>query len=70
MSNTETNGNGRPFNKPGLYRHPESGAELVVGATPKFGSPMADGAVRVGFVYVGPAPTKKVEADEVSKASK
>lgn len=66
MANTETNGNGRPFNKPGLYRHPESGAELIVGATPKFGSPMADGAVRVGYVYVGPAPAEKVEAKKES----
>lgn len=66
MSQTETNGDGRKVNLPGLYRHPESGAELIVKATPKFGTPMADGAVQVGFRYVGPAPEKKVETKEVS----
>jgi hypothetical protein len=58
MSTTETNGSGRAVNLPGLYRHPESGKEVVVQANPKLGSAMADGVVQVGFVYVGPAPVE------------
>lgn len=66
MSNTESNGNRKPANPAGLYRHPESGAEVIVQATPKYGSPMADGVVRVGYVYVGPAPVVK-EAEKSPK---
>lgn len=69
MSNYETNGNGQPIHKPGLYKHPESGAEIIVGATPKFGSPIADGVYQVGFRYVGPAPVQE-ETPVVSETEK
>lgn len=73
MDSTEVHGDGRPFNKPGLYRHPESGAEVIVTHNPKLGSAMADGVVQVGFKYVGPAPAEEVAplADpEVEKSTK
>lgn len=62
----ETNGNGRPSNKPGIYRHPESGAEMIARQHRKFGSAQADGYVAVGYVYVGPEPkvSAKAEAKE------
>lgn len=62
MSNTETTTN-KPANLPGLYRHPESGREIVVQANPGIGSAQADGAVQVGFVYVGPAPAKETKTE-------
>jgi hypothetical protein len=49
MATTEQSGDGREGNKPGLYRHPESGAEVFVKAHPKFGSSMADGVVAQGY---------------------
>lgn len=62
-------------NPAGLYRHKESGAE-VVASRPS----MADGFVRVGYKYVGPAPKKSVaepeqvqeddSADEVAELKK
>lgn len=48
----ENNGKGQSNNKPGLYRHPESGAEIFVTHHPKLGSAMADGAVAQGFKWV------------------
>lgn len=63
----EQNGDGRPGNKPGLYRHPESGAEVVVSHHPKLGAAMADGVVQVGYKYVGPAP-KATEPKETPEA--
>ncbi len=51
----ETNGDGTPINASGVYRHPDTKQELVFQATGKFGNPGADAAVRLGFVYVGPA---------------
>ena len=59
----ESNGDGRPYNKPGLYRHPESGAEVITRHDAKLGSAMSDAVVQVGYKYVGPAPveTKTVE---------
>lgn len=66
----ETNGTGKKGNLPGLYRHPESGAEIVTQHDGKLGSAMSDGAVQVGFQYVGPAPkeeTKVAPAAEVVK---
>lgn len=56
MAQTEINGGGKPKNLPGLYRHKESGAEIVITDNPGIGSSKADGAVQVGFEYVGPAP--------------
>lgn len=54
----EVNGNGTKGNLPGLYRHPESGMEIVTRHDGKLGSAMSDGAVQVGFKYVGPAPVE------------
>lgn len=61
MADTEINGDGRPFNKPGLYRHPESGAEVITTHHAKFGSAMSDAMVQVGYKYVGPAPIETVD---------
>lgn len=58
----EVNGDGSPTNLSGVYRHPDTKQELVFQATGKFGNPGADAAVRLGFVYVGPADTSKVPA--------
>lgn len=66
----ETNGNGTRGNLPGLYRHPESGAEIVTQHDGKLGSAMSDGAVQVGFKYVGPAPVEtKTEVAPVAVKS-
>jgi hypothetical protein len=43
----------------GVYRHKESGEELICIATEKFGNPQADAAVRLGFEYKG-----KVEGND------
>ena len=61
MSTAEINGNGT-INKPGLYRHEQSGAEVIVKQHPKLGSAQADGAVAVGYTYVGPAPVEAEQA--------
>lgn len=63
----ETNGNGKPMNKPGLYRHPESGAEVIVSHHPKLGSAMADGVVQVGYKWVSEAPKATVKTEAKSK---
>jgi hypothetical protein len=70
MSNVEVNGESRAANKPGLYRHPESGAEVVVTHHPKLGSAMADGVVQVGYKWVGPAPTTKASAEPKAEVTK
>jgi hypothetical protein len=56
----ETNGNGKTLNKPGLYRHPESGAEVFVTHHPKLGSAMADGVVAQGYKWVQAELPKKL----------
>jgi len=55
-------------NLPGVYRHPESGAEQVIDHDPVTGSALADAFVRVGFVYVG--EVKAEEANEDKKEGK
>jgi hypothetical protein len=69
---SETNGNGKTGNLPGLYRHPETGSEIVTQHDGKLGSAMSDGAVQVGFKYVGPAPkeAKVAPVAETSKSNK
>lgn len=54
----EVNGNKKPLNKPGVYVHKESGAELLVRSHPKFGSAQADALVRVGYEFKSEAPKK------------
>lgn len=68
----EINGNGSVGNLPGLYRHPETGAEVVTRHDGKLGSAMSDGVVQVGFKYVGPEPveTKTKEAPEAKTEKK
>ena len=66
----ETNGNGQKGNLPGLYRHPETGAEIVTQHDGKMGSAMSDGAVQVGFKYVGPAPKTETKVAPKAKTSK
>jgi len=61
----ETNGDNRPYNKPGLYRHPESGAEVITRHDAKLGSAMSDAVVQVGYKYVGDAPVEAPAKAEV-----
>lgn len=58
----ENNGDAKPLNKPGVYKHPDSGAELTVRNHERFGSAQADAVVRAGFVYKGPEKEDKKEA--------
>jgi len=51
-------------NKPGIYKDPESGAEIVCKSHAKFGTAQADAAVRVGYKYDRPIPK---ESDEKKK---
>lgn len=60
MASNETNGNGKAGNKPGLYRHPDSGAEVFVKHHPKLGSAMADGVVAQGYKWVSSEMPKKL----------
>lgn len=57
----ENNGNQKELNKPGVYVHKESGAELIVRNHPKFGSAQADALVQVGFEYKGAEPKETKE---------
>jgi hypothetical protein len=63
MAVVETNGNNAPQNPSGVYRHPDTNQELIFQETGKFGNPGADAAVRLGFVYVGPAKLEERDAD-------
>lgn len=56
----ETNSNGREVLSSGVYRHPDTGEELVAQGNSKFGNPQADAITRLGFQYVGPVNTHKV----------
>lgn len=53
---SETSSNSNPS---GVYKHRETGEELVCIATSKFGNPQADAAMRVGFVYDRPLDKKQ-----------
>ena len=47
------NGDGSPFNRQGLYRQKETGAEMYLeNKTPEYGSPMIDAFVKGGWVFV------------------
>ena len=52
------------FNKPGMYRDPESGVELEARHHPKFGSAQADAFVRLGWQWVGEAKTASQKVAE------
>lgn len=68
MASNETNGSGRPSNKPGLYRHPETGAEVFVRAH-KSGSAMADGVVAQGYRWVQAELPKKLAVSKFAEES-
>lgn len=42
-------------NKPGIYKHTETGLELEAKSHPRFGTAMADGFVRTGYVWDRPS---------------
>lgn len=65
----QVNYSNQPGNQPGLYRHPDTGTELVVTQHPKWGGSMADGVVAQGYVYVGPAPVETKQADVQPKSA-
>lgn len=48
--------------KAGLYRHPETGQEVITQYDPLFGDAQSEGFVRVGFVRVGDAPEGAVKS--------
>lgn len=56
----ESNGDSRAILPSGVYRHPDTGEELVTQATANFGNPQADAITRLGFQYVGPADATKL----------
>lgn len=66
----ETNGNGRQGNLEGLYRHPETGAEVVTQHDGKIGSAQSDAVVQVGFKYVGPTPKTETKVAPEAKTTK
>jgi hypothetical protein len=47
-------------NRAGLYRHPDTGAEVFVKRHPKLGSAMADGVVAQGYVWVSDKQPKEL----------
>lgn len=58
MQKEEVMGDGRPVNLPGLYRHEESGTEIITTSDPNDGRIQADALVQVGYKRVGDIPTK------------
>lgn len=72
QDNTEKMGDGRPVNLPGLYRHTESGAEIITTSDYDSGKIQGDALVQVGFKRVGDIPTKvaPVEAEEETTPTK
>lgn len=47
--------------KAGLYRHPETGNEVITLSDPIFGEAQSEGIVRLGFVRVGDAPEGSIK---------
>jgi len=46
----------------GLYKHPDSGEELITKDHPLFGNAQSEGAVRAGFEYVRAVDTSEVKS--------
>ena len=46
----------------GLYRHPETGAEIVTLYDPLLGNAQSEGVSRLGFVRVGDTPTGYIKS--------
>lgn len=58
MATLETNGDGRPLPKSGLYRQKETGAETVLHMSPELGTSLIDAFIKAGFERVGDVPTE------------
>lgn len=54
----------------GVYRHRETGQELVAQETEKFGNPQAAAFVRMGFEYVGPLSKSAIATEDKRKPGK
>lgn len=63
MSSMETNGNGQPLPKSGLYKQTETGIEQVLLMTPELGTSQIDAFIKAGFVRIGDVPIPKVVSD-------
>lgn len=64
---SETQGsNAKAINKPGLYRHPETGAEVLT-QNGSEGYIQADAAVQVGFRYVNESEATETKTPKPSK---
>lgn len=66
----ETNGDGRPLPKSGLYRQKETGIEQVLHMTPELGTPLIDAFIQAGFVRVGDVPTESKSVSNNKKEEK
>ncbi len=55
---TETPGNGRPQNEPGIYHHPAADKTIITQAGSD-GVIQADALVRVGYVRTGDVPSRE-----------
>jgi hypothetical protein len=72
ISGERSNG---PTNRPGVYRHKDSGHEIITsaadGGTLQEGTTQADALVRVGYVRVGEAKSReellKMQQDQLAK---
>jgi len=51
-----------PVTPSGVYRHPETGAELITIYDPLYGDVQSEGLVRLGFEYVGPAEEGSIKS--------
>ena len=54
----ESNGQGKPRNLPGIYRHEAAGKEIITVADQNDGSIQADALVRVGYHRIGDVPSR------------
>ena len=54
----EENGNRKPKNLPGVYRHEGSKKEIITSADPNDGAIQADAFVRVGYHRIGDVPSR------------
>ena len=51
-----------PVTPSGVYRHPETGRELITIYDPLYGDVQSEGLVRLGFEYVGPAEEGSIKS--------
>lgn len=61
----ELNGNNKPVNKAGVYKHKETGAKVFIQPLDGVGTPIADAFVQAGFVWV--SDTDEPETVKVKK---